>query len=1004
MRPRLSRLAIILLVLWSVLDVSTRVEALTPETESDSTNQGTTWPRQNGQLIEGAVSAGRGNAPGASWSPGKPFVVAGTTPPDPVSTALPIESSSIESPLALTCGNGVVEATELLINGNFEAGGLAGWTVSNQPGSAGTFIADTPGTTVPLSGNPTAPNPAGGAVYAVTDMSGPGTHALSQGFTIPFGASKVQLKFQMFVDDWSGVGPIFGPGGLDHTTPPNQHARVDLLAAGSPPFDTGAGVLATFYAGVDPLAPPNAYRDYSFDLTGVAVPGQSYVIRFAGVQTQFFQHVGVDNVSVITAETCDPPGLPPGLPQECRFNCTFCGDGVLNEVELLRNGDFELGVFAGWGVFNQPGGFGSFIVDTPGTTVPGSGFPTAPNPAGGGFYAVTDMTGPGAHALAQTFTVPVSASQVTLRFQMFVDDWSGSGGVVNPAGLNYTAAPNQHARVDLLTPGSPPLDTGAGVIATYYIGVDPGATPHPYTSYALDISGAVSPGGSYVIRFAGVETLSFQHVGVDNVSIVAREECDDGNNAPGDGCGAACTVEFCGDGTIDFGETCDPPGVPPGLPNECRGDCTFCGDGILDPGGDLLLNGDFEAGFASWLVADEPGSAGTFVTDAPGTTVPSSGHPTAANPGGGLLYAVTDMAGPGAHALLQTFTVPVGASQVTLAFQMFVNDWSGAGPVINPAGLTVLAGPNQHARVDLLVSGAPPLDTGAGVVATYYLSVDPGGPPNPYRSYVFDLTGVALPGGSYQIRFAGVETLSHLHVGVDNVRIVAREECDDGNNIDGDGCSSRCLDECGSGIINPREECDPPGLLPGGSDCCAAHAGAGCTDPVCADLICDANPACCIAGWSPFCAAAANLSALCVNGCSSVTKCTFECCVDSEGDGDCDKVDNCPLTFNPGGGTALFDQPVIAINDTTFAWQRPSNIHWVKGDLTLVSTYVEAGGGLGFGVTTLAAPDVPAVGTGIWWVIKPECPPGSWSTGSPAECSPPGVCPVGGRDGNLPPN
>ena len=38
----------------------------------------------------------------------------------------------------------------------------------------------------------------------------------------------------------------------------------------------------------------------------------------------------------------------------------------------------------------------------------------------------------------------------------------------------------------------------------------------------------------------------------------------------------------CGDGNIDPGETCDPPGLPEGEPNECRDDCTYCGDGNID--------------------------------------------------------------------------------------------------------------------------------------------------------------------------------------------------------------------------------------------------------------------------------------------------------------------------------------------------------------------------------------------------------------------------------------
>jgi len=65
------------------------------------------------------------------------------------------------------------------------------------------------------------------------------------------------------------------------------------------------------------------------------------------------------------------------------------------------------------------------------------------------------------------------------------------------------------------------------------------------------------------------------------------EECDDGNNIDGDGCQGNCLNPFCGDGIVDLGETCDPPGVPqPPSGNDCRGDCTFCGDFIVDPGED----------------------------------------------------------------------------------------------------------------------------------------------------------------------------------------------------------------------------------------------------------------------------------------------------------------------------------------------------------------------------------------------------------------------------------
>src|SRR6185295_4374452 len=36
------------------------------------------------------------------------------------------------------------------------------------------------------------------------------------------------------------------------------------------------------------------------------------------------------------------------------------------------------------------------------------------------------------------------------------------------------------------------------------------------------------------------------------------------------------------------------------------------------------------------------------------------------------------------------------------------------------------------------------------------------------------------------------------------------ETCDDGNKIDGDGCSADCLskEKCDNGVLNPGEECD----------------------------------------------------------------------------------------------------------------------------------------------------------------------------------------------------
>ena len=64
--------------------------------------------------------------------------------------------------------------------------------------------------------------------------------------------------------------------------------------------------------------------------------------------------------------------------------------------------------------------------------------------------------------------------------------------------------------------------------------------------------------------------------------LTAPEQCEDSNQADGDGCTSSCLLEFCGDGVVnDAGlEACEPPGTA-----ECTESCTFrgteCGDGFL---------------------------------------------------------------------------------------------------------------------------------------------------------------------------------------------------------------------------------------------------------------------------------------------------------------------------------------------------------------------------------------------------------------------------------------
>ena len=231
---------------------------------------------------------------------------------------------------------------ELIGNGDFENGTVSNFQALSLGGSdAGGFRAHA-STTSPFSGTVTA-GPAGGSYYAIMDVAvdGEGTYALVQSFEYPIESNYITLSFDMFVYDRDCVGGYVDSSGLDHTGSSNLHARVDILTAASPTFDTGTGVVTNLYLGVDPPPPeaencnlPPPYTSYTFDLTPDLVLGQVYQLRFACVQNLNGLIVGVDNVSLRTGS--DPCyGNPCGAGGTCTadgggYSCV-CGSGFTND-------------------------------------------------------------------------------------------------------------------------------------------------------------------------------------------------------------------------------------------------------------------------------------------------------------------------------------------------------------------------------------------------------------------------------------------------------------------------------------------------------------------------------------------------------------------------------------------------------------------------------------------------------------------------------------------------
>jgi hypothetical protein len=91
-------------------------------------------------------------------------------------------------------------------------------------------------------------------------------------------------------------------------------------------------------------------------------------------------------------------------------------------------------------------------------------------------------------------------------------------------------------------------------------------------------------------------------------------------------------------------------------------------------------------------------------------------------------------------------------------------------------------------------------------------------------------------------------------------------------------------------------------------------------------------------------------------------------------------------------------QRIRALDRITFGWDAPQDVDWVRGTISGLPAYAVLDLASASGATSIPAAQVPAPGTGFYWLVRPVG--GSWSSGGAGECRV--GCPSGGRDGNLP--
>lgn len=197
---------------------------------------------------------------------------------------------------------------ELITNGGFETGTLAGWTMGST-GDSNKFYVVGNGGNGPVSGNPTQVNATGGAFIALSDQNASGGEVLSQSFTKTAGMTSLILNFDWFDNSHYAFG-----GTAINGTVGNQVGRIDIMFAGAGAFDTGAGVASNLLinaGSVTNFGTTIPWLHATYDLSALAAG--TYDLRFGNAQCCFFQEFGVDNVSLVANAVPEPGSLTLGL-------------------------------------------------------------------------------------------------------------------------------------------------------------------------------------------------------------------------------------------------------------------------------------------------------------------------------------------------------------------------------------------------------------------------------------------------------------------------------------------------------------------------------------------------------------------------------------------------------------------------------------------------------------------------------------------------------------------
>ena len=204
----------------------------------------------------------------------------------------------------ILCGLSIAltaNASELFVNGGFEANGGRGttaftsWLTGGTAASDDNFYADNTTDATPVNGNPTV-GPFAGTWYGVSDMSGlqsPESSYIVQLLTIPLGTTQVIFSGEMFVND------IFGGSG--------SGAEIGIWGAAANVLTTAPLFVIQAFVDTAVAGGPNPYVLYTLDVTAHVTPGTSYQVGVLEEDETGPINVGVDNFSLAATGSLATP-------------------------------------------------------------------------------------------------------------------------------------------------------------------------------------------------------------------------------------------------------------------------------------------------------------------------------------------------------------------------------------------------------------------------------------------------------------------------------------------------------------------------------------------------------------------------------------------------------------------------------------------------------------------------------------------------------------------------